>query len=368
MVGHSLGGLIARAGFSALENTPITQHLDIRAVLAVATPHQGARATHVSLGPVSGYKNVEPVVDEFELRTTEPLGDIHGAIAVLTSLASPDALEQLENAPELIAGAVQGLEYYEDASVQNSVKDVIGLSGSLIQEINSGQLGEPVFKRSLIGAEKRFIPVRAANEAMGPGTGNEQATVDNFDDIRWFYRANANAWDAQQIAETISLQFNQAKQSRRKRDSWNRGRNALDHIDSYWGEMIDSYVIESVEVPQWVYICTNDDPGDPGQFPPPTGEGDCWEWQYIAVNMPIATKNDVIVGPHYAVWNPGEDPNDRDINWYYDDVPADGGYNHFELRRYKRAYTLPGVFQQGDIAPPMGEAAGWLDETVFEEM
>ncbi len=52
-------------------------------------------------------------------------------------------------------------------------------------------------------------------------------------------------------------------------------------------------------------------------------------------------------------------------NWYYDDVPADGGYNHFELRRYKRAYTLPGVFNQGDLAPPMDEAADWLKTTVF---
>jgi hypothetical protein len=113
------------------------------------------------------------------------------------------------------------------------------------------------------------------------------------------------------------------------------------------------------------------DPGDPSQFPEtndPDGEAECWEYQYFPVNIPVATKNDVIIGPDYAVWNPGEAPNDRNINWYYDDLPTDGGYNHFELRRYKRAYTLPGVFQQGDVAPPMGQAAIWLDEVVFEEM
>ena len=42
------------------------------------------------------------------------------------------------------------------------------------------------------------------------------------------------------------------------------------------------------------------------------------------------------------------------------------GYNHFELRRYKRAYTDgPGGFVQGQLAPPMREAAIWVDEDVF---
>lgn len=72
-------------------------------------------------------------------------------------------------------------------------------------------------------------------------------------------------------------------------------------------------------------------------------------------------------GPDYAVWNPNDDPGDGNINWYYDDVPADGGYNHFELRRYKRAYTLPGVFQKGQLAPPMDEAAQWLQNFVFDQ-
>lgn len=77
-------------------------------------------------------------------------------------------------------------------------------------------------------------------------------------------------------------------------------------------------------------------------------------------------KNYIIIGPEYAVWNPNDDPEiDNGINAYYDDVPADGGYNHFELRRYKRAYTLPGVFQQGDLAPPMEAAADWLEFQVF---
>lgn len=78
------------------------------------------------------------------------------------------------------------------------------------------------------------------------------------------------------------------------------------------------------------------------------------------------TKNDVLIGPEYAVWSPGQDPLvSNGLNFYYSDVPADGGYNHFELRRHKRAYTLPGVFTAGQVAPPMGQAATWLEFQVF---
>ena len=85
---------------------------------------------------------------------------------------------------------------------------------------------------------------------------------------------------------------------------------------------------------------------------------------YLTITVP--TKNDVIVQPEYATWSPGQDPNDRITNWLYDDIPADGGYNHFEIMRYKRAYTLDDVFQVGDLAPPMRDAADWIDEEIFE--
>lgn len=37
-----------------------------------------------------------------------------------------------------------------------------------------------------------------------------------------------------------------------------------------------------------------------------------------------------------------------------------GGYNHFELRHYKRPYTLPGVFNKGDKNPPMLRVEEWI--------
>lgn len=76
-------------------------------------------------------------------------------------------------------------------------------------------------------------------------------------------------------------------------------------------------------------------------------------------------KNERILPLEYRA-EANDDPEvDDGVNAYYDDVPADGGYNHFELRRHKRAYTLPGVFQAGQLAPPIRDAAIWLDDEVF---
>lgn len=73
----------------------------------------------------------------------------------------------------------------------------------------------------------------------------------------------------------------------------------------------------------------------------------------------------MLLGPAYAVWSPGQNPNDQSVNFLYDDLPTEGGYNHFELRRSKRAYSLPGVFNAGDPAPPMEAAEEWLEEVVY---
>jgi hypothetical protein len=78
----------------------------------------------------------------------------------------------------------------------------------------------------------------------------------------------------------------------------------------------------------------------------------------------IATKNDGLLTPESCVWDPGSSLTDNPKNQYYDDVPADGGYNHFELKRYRRNYTLPGVFNAGDYAPPMRQAALWIRDEV----
>ncbi len=364
IVGHSMGGLVARAGYEVLDSHPLLPQANIKAVLTVGTPHQGARAAHVALSNTPGYINVKPVLDEFIFRVEEPLDDVHGAVSWFAQF-SPGALDQLEKIPEIKNDVIGHIEYFSNASVNNNVKNIIGLNGSLIQTINSGQVSEPSFKRSVIGAEKKFIVVRSANEIVGDRNGNELGALDNFNDIRYFYKANSNAWEASRIAYKWTLQNGKKRDAERKRDRWRTGRNTLDNIDGTWGEMIDSYTIGTVIMSMYVMVDCQGQPGDPTMPGHSDGEEICWELQDVPFSYPVATKNDIIIGPEYAVWNPNEDPDDGDINWYYDDVPADGGYNHFELRRHKRAYTLSGVFQQGELAPPMRDAALWLDDEVF---
>ena len=73
-----------------------------------------------------------------------------------------------------------------------------------------------------------------------------------------------------------------------------------------------------------------------------------------------ADKSDGVVNIHSVLWSADDEFGDLN-NLYFDDVPVDGGYNHFELRHYERPYTLPGVFNKGDVNPPMQRLREWIN-------
>jgi hypothetical protein len=50
--------------------------------------------------------------------------------------------------------------------------------------------------------------------------------------------------------------------------------------------------------------------------------------------------------------------------FYYSDL-GDGGYNHLELRRYKRQYKQ-GANRKGDLAEPMRDTRDWLTGTELD--
>ena len=62
---------------------------------------------------------------------------------------------------------------------------------------------------------------------------------------------------------------------------------------------------------------------------------------------------------HYAPMNT---PNYS--TFYYDDGP-NKGFNHLELRRFKRLYT-EGNAKKGDEAEPMKRTKDWLREDIFD--
>ena len=172
--------------------------------------------------------------------------------------------------------------------------------------------------------------------------------------------------------QTSGNKMPQLKASK-KRDKWNKGRAELDNIDTRWGKIIDAYKYTPYE--DVILIPSGTCDGGPGG-----GPGGVWSIQesvnpddYTCVNGTLyeiqivqgyyryATKNDGLLTHESCVWDPGSPLVGYSKNKYYDDVPDEGGYNHFELKRYKRAYTLPGVFNAGDYAPPMREAARWIN-------
>lgn len=53
-------------------------------------------------------------------------------------------------------------------------------------------------------------------------------------------------------------------------------------------------------------------------------------------------------------------------NYYYSDTEAQGGYNHMEIRRLRRAYNDPanGIVK-GEKATPMDQAEQWLRREVL---
>lgn len=77
-------------------------------------------------------------------------------------------------------------------------------------------------------------------------------------------------------------------------------------------------------------------------------------------------KHDGVVNISSALWSKG-DPFSGDHNEYFSDIPHDGGYNHFELRNYARAYTLPDKngqkgFKKGDKNPSMEFVEDWIKD------
>lgn len=88
----------------------------------------------------------------------------------------------------------------------------------------------------------------------------------------------------------------------------------------------------------------------------------------------IPDKNDGVINIHSGLWS--ENDNFDDLhNIYMKDVEInekgldEGGYNHFELRNYERAYKLEEngqvVFSIGDENESMKEAKEWLQQVLL---
>lgn len=279
------------------------------------------------------------------------------------------------------------------ASSSIPAKDVIGTEGSVIRQINSPGFPNPPHMSSISGVEKRFVPVRAAGELVMK-TGDELSTLNAFETIINFYERNRSYWDTN--VTTLDVQYNTCrvrslwrnscselksmkKNARHYRYLWSQGHAALNNLDVTWSQMSNAFYTTTIQFPTVELVChSGNRPSDFGfdgfelEFEDferePATLSDCY-YQTVTrtITVRIPEKTDLVVTPMYAVWSPGQRPNDRNVNFLYDDTEPDGGYNHFEIRRMNRAYTLPRVFERGQITPPMDDVREWFERFVFNQ-
>ena len=453
LIGHSVvGGYVSRYIASRYEELglktikdPISGLLQVTlnvSAVTVGTPHQGVALSAVSVEPKSGYVNVQPVLDRFSTELTAGLNeDIYafGGFGLLQDIAAffranwnpvnwvigiftdpdaiaddldeiadyrkilnqvgPDYLEpRLKKAGDII-GDVSNTRVL-DYSLKSAISPDLGpLSqrGFVINELNRGP--NPVFYRSVLGAEKYPVPTRFSSEILNvdyelsvPIVGtlasfnDEREFVDTFDNARWFAKAQKNLWWFAHEVAYYSSRWTvlwKRKAANRKKDrmkrrsnNWGRTRAALDNIDRYWARAINSYRYETRTGTRQVYDpykCTTGGGKDPYALKTeninlliPVQDPNCdpWRNETYTYTVQIPLKNDGVSAPKYDLWNAGDQLNSSsDNNFYYSDL-GDGGYNHLELRRHKRQYRQ-GANRKGDLAEPMLQTKNWLEEKVL---
>lgn len=134
------------------------------------------------------------------------------------------------------------------------------------------------------------------------------------------------------------------------------GRTAIDNLETTWSSIIDakSYTQTTIMVQEFVEDC------GPNAF---ICEGS-WHWVQKTVWIGTPDKHDGVVTVKATRWAANHSNEDLHNQHNPDSLMIGGkdhgGFNHFEIRNAKRNYTLPGVFNKGDVNPPMDRVADWI--------
>ena len=88
----------------------------------------------------------------------------------------------------------------------------------------------------------------------------------------------------------------------------------------------------------------------------PGQEGGYWGTETYSYSILVPTKNDGLLGPKYCRWNSGDNYNDQSHNFYYGDAGTEPGYNHSELKNYKRKYSP----REGGVSRPWEPMEDWF--------
>jgi hypothetical protein len=302
--------------------------------------------------------------------------------------------------PDYIAEARDSALGYSKEILRYQVSDLIGVEGSVIEEINllnktNAALHPPNYL-SIIGAEKAKVPIRMSGHIYT----NEESLKDEVEmvklvedlRVKYFQRHE----DLYHASFVLNYSLNLAcrarlrwfdywnkcqpredafKRDRQRRELWKTAKQEIDQIDNIWSTMINSYRFETFTYQEYLPPCEgtrlpvsffNEQVFDSFDCSlDPSGE-------YITKEYTVKypEKHDGVVNISSALWSKGDgfiDTNNR----LFGDIPHDGGYNHFELRNYARAYDLPDNggqrgFKKGDPTPSMEYARNWIYELFYQ--
>ena len=395
VVGHSAGGLLARALTSIVDNYGIplaygkgTWRPNIRTV-TVATPHQGARIFNRDA------QGTADIINSWLSVIERPTSEICGGIAIVAAGAQAalsinllDELRSIGDRLEEAASLTQtGAGYIDGTNAIVPWSASLKPGGQIVRGIN--RLPDPSAYISVYGAEKSRIPIRLLSELPGSVLGStESASLNRYESLRSYFALQRDCWNAAAATYYASLFFAwNGPGARKNANRWKEGERRLKAVDDMWADAIDSYTTETRTGTRKVKVCepVYDDGSTPTYAPiddvPMMREQmalrDCnrfespYEYQTYTYTVRVETKNDGIMGPQYGTWKKSQmnrydvrsSTSSAQVNAYFSDVPADGGYNHMEIRRSKRAYSTD-AFNKGDRTPPFGRIEQWETESV----
>jgi len=379
LIGHSLGGIVGRMLYPSLKSLGY----NVVAVVSIGGPSQGAEATNVSTEDInSSINRIKNNINAAQEHVAPTVSFLLGLESLFASIEGNTSVKsQIAAIPDYLEAARDTALGYADTIIESEAASIIGRNGSVINQINgfssTNNAVHPTNYLSIIGAEKSKIPFRMIGHIFEDEEyKDEYKVINQIMDLRnEYFNRNENYF--RQLADRYHwCRFRASCRSARdyahyRENLWKQAKLEIDNIDVTWGELINSYKFVTFPVSVYYPPCESGGGSDgPGRVPGffdigtlPNGDQCSTKSGGESIieykEFPIADKNDGVVNIHSVLWKEGQALISTH-NQYFDDIPADGGYNHFELRNYKRAYTLPGVFNKGDINPSLEKAELWI--------
>lgn len=439
LIGHgAVGGLLARyigggateLGLDIIRN-PLSGDILAKAsyaVVTVGTPNQGLPLVEAVNDNISGFRNIEPKLTNFENTLHDALttklsnaismgglilgialaisSALSGNIAILYAIATLPALggfvantylnQEIKKNINGLPGMLRSNYYIAQGVLSGktildknnlSLKTLLGPdrgngAGTLIRKANN--IGNPDYYRSVIGAEKSPTPMRIIPEFLNEPGKEEPEYLEFYKLAKQLCQFQGDAWQSEaNTAAAVGLGiFNRGTVNRCKdrRDRWRAGLRELKNMNSTWGYIIGSYRYETRTGTRRVYDPNKCSSRGAVLFPTvydiegkeadlriaPIDDPNCdpWVTETYTYTVQVPLKNDGVFSPEYGVWKKGTSPYNKNAHNYYYDDSGDGGYNDLELMRYRRNYT-EGANKKGELAKPMRETREWLENEVL---